>query len=194
MMRQDRFTEQAQDVLQNSQEIVRDAAALPVGRRACAARARAAQGRARARRAVDAWASSRRRVARAIAQALNGAPKLGYDVVQMYTTPRIVRMLETANAEAERLQGRVRRRRAPPDRDRRRARGRVGGDHARVQHQQGAHLPRAAGGARHRARRLARLPRSAYQALAKYSRDLTKLARAGQARPRRSGVTSRSSA
>jgi ATP-dependent Clp protease ATP-binding subunit ClpC len=38
-----------------------------------------------------------------VAQSLGRAPKLGYDVVQIYTTPRIVRMLETANAEAERL-------------------------------------------------------------------------------------------
>jgi ATP-dependent Clp protease ATP-binding subunit ClpC len=38
-----------------------------------------------------------------VAQHLGRAPKLGYDVVQIYTTPRVVRMLETANAEAERL-------------------------------------------------------------------------------------------
>ncbi len=31
------------------------------------------------------------------------APKLAYDVVQIYTTPRIIRLLETANAEADRL-------------------------------------------------------------------------------------------
>jgi ATP-dependent Clp protease ATP-binding subunit ClpC len=36
--------------------------------------------------------------------ALDSAPKLQYDVVQIYTTPRIVKMLEAANAEAERLQ------------------------------------------------------------------------------------------
>jgi ATP-dependent Clp protease ATP-binding subunit ClpC len=40
----------------------------------------------------------------AVSKALAGAPKLEYDVVQIYTTPRIVRMLEAANAEAERLQ------------------------------------------------------------------------------------------
>ncbi|HYU26417.1 MAG TPA: AAA family ATPase, partial [Thermoanaerobaculia bacterium] len=34
---------------------------------------------------------------------LSKTPKLQYDVVQIYTTPRIVRMLEAANAEAERL-------------------------------------------------------------------------------------------
>jgi ATP-dependent Clp protease ATP-binding subunit ClpC len=39
-----------------------------------------------------------------VAQTLAAGPKLAYDVVQVYTTPRIVRMLETANAEADRLQ------------------------------------------------------------------------------------------
>src|SRR5438034_11403089 len=39
----------------------------------------------------------------AVARALSKTPKLQYDVVQIYTTPRIVRMLEAANAEAERL-------------------------------------------------------------------------------------------
>jgi ATP-dependent Clp protease ATP-binding subunit ClpC len=38
-----------------------------------------------------------------VADTLARAPKLAYDVVQVYTTPRIVKMLETANAEAERL-------------------------------------------------------------------------------------------
>jgi ATP-dependent Clp protease ATP-binding subunit ClpC len=38
-----------------------------------------------------------------VAKALAKTPKLQYDVVQIYTTPRIVRMLEAANAEAERL-------------------------------------------------------------------------------------------
>ena len=81
------------------------------------------------------------------------APKLGYDVVQIYTTPRIVRMLEVANAEAERLKDEF-----------------VGVEHlliaiaderegesarhpARVQRRQGAHLPRPAGDPRHLARR-----------------------------------------
>jgi ATP-dependent Clp protease ATP-binding subunit ClpC len=38
-----------------------------------------------------------------VAATLAKSPKLAYDVVQIYTTPRIVRMLETANAEADRL-------------------------------------------------------------------------------------------
>jgi ATP-dependent Clp protease ATP-binding subunit ClpC len=40
----------------------------------------------------------------AVNQALDKSPKLSYDVVQIYTTPRIVKMLEAANAEADRLQ------------------------------------------------------------------------------------------
>ncbi len=47
---------------------------------------------------VDADALGRR-----IAGHLDRSPKLSHDVVQIYTTPRIVRMLEAANAEAERL-------------------------------------------------------------------------------------------
>ncbi|MGH6961513.1 MAG: Clp protease N-terminal domain-containing protein, partial [Dongiaceae bacterium] len=39
----------------------------------------------------------------AVARSLAKTPKLQYDVVQIYTTPRIVRMLEAANGEAERL-------------------------------------------------------------------------------------------
>jgi ATP-dependent Clp protease ATP-binding subunit ClpC len=38
-----------------------------------------------------------------VAASLSKAPKLAYDVVQIYTTPRIVKMLEMANTEAERL-------------------------------------------------------------------------------------------
>ncbi|MCH7998504.1 MAG: AAA family ATPase, partial [Chloroflexi bacterium] len=45
----------------------------------------------------------RAKLREAVAEALAKAPKLAYDVVQIYTTPRIVRMLEAANAEAERL-------------------------------------------------------------------------------------------
>ena len=42
-------------------------------------------------------------LAREIKAHLDQSPKLAYDVVQIYTTPRIVRMLEAANAEADRL-------------------------------------------------------------------------------------------
>ncbi|MGE0058411.1 MAG: ATP-dependent Clp protease ATP-binding subunit [Dehalococcoidia bacterium] len=101
-MRQDRFTEQAQEVLQTSQEMVRQhrhpqwdvehvfLAMLDVKD-------------SFARRILDRLNVPVDDLRRKIADYLGRAPKLGYDVVQIYTTPRIVRMLEVANAEAERL-------------------------------------------------------------------------------------------
>ncbi len=102
MMRQDRFTQQAQEVLAASQEMVRQQrhsqwdvehvflAALqhPAG----------LPQQIFAKLNVDV-AKLRQRVA----DTLDHAPKLAYDVVQIYTTPRIIRLLETANAEADRL-------------------------------------------------------------------------------------------
>ncbi len=102
MMRQDRFTQQAQEVLAASQEMVRQQrhsqwdvehvflAALqhPAG----------LPQQIFAKLNVDV-AKLRQRVA----DTLDRAPKLAYDVVQIYTTPRIIRLLETANAEADRL-------------------------------------------------------------------------------------------
>ncbi len=101
MMRQDRFTEQAQQVLQHSQELVREhkqsqcdvefvllALASSSG---LSSDVLAALGVEPARFAEDAEA------------AIAAGPKHAGDVVQIYTTPRIVKMLELANAEAERL-------------------------------------------------------------------------------------------
>jgi ATP-dependent Clp protease ATP-binding subunit ClpC len=101
-MRQDRFTEGAQQVLAASQELVRqerhsqwdvehvllamlqhESGILPAVFEHLGVNAGALRG--------------------AVAQALGKTPKLSYDVVQIYTTPRIVRMLEAANAEADRL-------------------------------------------------------------------------------------------
>jgi ATP-dependent Clp protease ATP-binding subunit ClpC len=102
MMRNDRFTDQAQTVLQQSQQVVRDQRhsqwdvehvflALVQLKDGLAREVLTGMG-------VDVDALSTR-----IAGHLQESPKLGYDVVQIYTTPRIVRMLEGANAEAERL-------------------------------------------------------------------------------------------
>ena len=102
MMRQDRFTEQAQTVLQNSQQIVREQkhsqwdvehvlfalVQLPDGL---------------AREVLQGMGVNVSALASAIRVQLDSAPKLQHEVVQIYTTPRIVRMLEAANAEAERL-------------------------------------------------------------------------------------------
>ena len=102
MMRQDRFTEQAEEVLQNSQQVVRQSRhaqwdvehvffALVALREGLAREVLAKIG-------VDADA-----LARSLESHLEASPKL-HEVVQIYTTPRIVRMLESANAEAGRLQ------------------------------------------------------------------------------------------
>jgi len=102
MMRQDRFTQQAQEVLAASQELVRQQrhAQWDVEHVFLALLQHpdglAGQVIERAGADVD---KLRDRVAAALAK----TPKLAYDVVQIYTTPRIVKMLESANAEAERL-------------------------------------------------------------------------------------------
>ncbi len=102
MMRQDRFTEGAQEVLAASQELVRkerhsqwDVEHVLM---ALLTHERGAAPAVFEHLKVDAD-----KLREAVGQALANAPKLAYDVVQIYTTPRIVRMLEAANAEAERL-------------------------------------------------------------------------------------------
>jgi ATP-dependent Clp protease ATP-binding subunit ClpC len=101
-MRQDRFTEQAQEVLSTSQEMVRqhrhsqwDVEHVFL--------AMLSHQDGFARRILERLQVPVDQVRQRVADYLGKAPKLGYDVVQIYTTPRIVRMLETANAEAERL-------------------------------------------------------------------------------------------
>src|SRR5581483_2137712 len=102
MMRQDRFTEQAQEVLAASQELVRKERHAQWDVEHVLLAMLDYQGglaqQVLQQLKVDV-AALRARVAEALAK----APKLGYDVVQIYTTPRIVRALETANAEADRL-------------------------------------------------------------------------------------------
>jgi ATP-dependent Clp protease ATP-binding subunit ClpC len=102
MMRQDRFTQQAQEVLAASQELVRtqrhsqwDVEHVLL---ALLQHPDGLAGQVLRRAKVDVE-KLRDRVAATLAK----SPKLAYDVVQIYTTPRIVRMLEAANAEAERL-------------------------------------------------------------------------------------------
>ena len=102
MMRQDRFTDQAQQVLASSQEIVRQqrhtqwsvphVLAALVGLRG-----------GLAEQVLNKLNVDSNRLRERVAAVLNSQPKLGYDVVQIYTTPEVVRMLEVANAEAERL-------------------------------------------------------------------------------------------
>ena len=102
MMRQDRFTQQAQEVLAASQELVRqqrhsqwdvEHVLLSLLQHPDGLAPQILE-----RLKIDVG-KLRDKVAAALAK----SPKLSYDVVQIYTTPRIVGMLEAANAEAERL-------------------------------------------------------------------------------------------
>ncbi|MDP9236266.1 MAG: AAA family ATPase [Chloroflexota bacterium] len=101
-MRQDRFTQQAQEVLAASQEMVRqqrhsqwDVEHVLL---ALLQHQDGLAGQILDRMGIDVRALTKR-----VGDTLARSPKLAYDVVQVYTTPRIVKMLETANAEAERL-------------------------------------------------------------------------------------------
>ena len=102
MMRQDRFTEQAQEVLAASQELVR--------------KERHAQWDVEhvlfallnhpgglAQQILEQLKVDPQQVSERVAAVLERMSRLAYDVVQVYTTPRIVRILEAANAEAERF-------------------------------------------------------------------------------------------
>src|SRR3989337_2249216 len=102
MMRQDRFTEGAQEVLAASQEMVRkerhsqwDVEHVLM--------ALLTHERGITPQIFELLNVDTTRLRQAVGRALSAAPKLAYDIVQIYTTPRIVRMLEAANAEAERL-------------------------------------------------------------------------------------------
>jgi ATP-dependent Clp protease ATP-binding subunit ClpC len=181
MMRQDRFTEGAQDVLAQSQQLVRterhsqwdvehvllallqhDRGILP--------------------QLFEKLGVDREALRDAVAKSLAKTPKLQYDVVQIYTTPRIVRMLEAANAEAERLKDEY-----------------VGvehiliaivdereGDSARILRQTGIDKERiyqALQEVRGGARVDSPTAESKYRALERYSIDLTEAARQGKLDP-----------
>ena len=180
-MRQDRFTEQAQEVLQASQEMVRqhrhsqwDVEHVLL--------AMLTHQEGFARRILERLEVPVDQLRERVATALGRAPKLGYDVVQIYTTPRIVRMLETANAEAERLRDEF-----------------VGVEHlliaiaderegetAQLLHEYGVDKERiysALQEVRGNARVQSPRAESHYQALEKYSIDLTEAARQGKLDP-----------
>ena len=98
MMRQDRFTEGAQEVLAASQEMVRkerhsqwDVEHVLLS---LLTHERGVMPQLWEKLKID-----RNALLGAVNQTLDKSPKLSYDVVQIYTTPRIVKMLEEANAE-----------------------------------------------------------------------------------------------
>jgi ATP-dependent Clp protease ATP-binding subunit ClpC len=181
MMRQDRFTEQAQQVLANSQEIVRQQRnsqwAVPHVLAALVSFEGGLAQQVLQKLDVD-MNRLRDRVGKAVAD----LPKLAYDVVQIYTTPEVVRMLEVANAEAERLKDEY-----------------VGVEHLLIaiadNEESGAtrllaefkvnkeSIYRALQDIRGKQRVTSQTAESRYQSLEKYSTDLTELARAGKLDP-----------
>ena len=102
MMRNDRFTEQAQRLLAESQQLVRrkrhaqwDVEHL------LAVIASVEDGLAA--QLLNALEIDRGRLRQDAEAALDRTPKLSYDAVQLTVTPRIAQLLEAANAEADRL-------------------------------------------------------------------------------------------
>src|SRR5438094_5338738 len=181
MMRQDRFTEQAQEVLQASQELVREhrhpqwdvehiLLALLNNKDGLAMRVFEKLGAP-----VD-------QIRERVAAALGRRPKQAYDSVQVYVTPRTVAVLEAANAEAERLKDEY-----------------VGVEHiliaiaderdgesARILSEFGVdkeRIYRALQDVRGSARTDSPRAESHYRALEKYSVDLTEAARQGKLDP-----------
>ena len=102
MMRQDRFTEQAQQVLAQSQEIVRQKRNSQWAVPHVLAALIGLQG-GLAQQVLQKLDVSLDRLRERVGKDLERLPKLQYDVVQIYTTPEVVRLLEVANAEADRL-------------------------------------------------------------------------------------------
>jgi ATP-dependent Clp protease ATP-binding subunit ClpC len=102
MMRQERFTEQAQQVLAQSQEIVRQQRNSQWGVPHVLAALVSLKG-GLALQVLDKLNVNVAQLRVRVATLLNQMPRLQHDVVQIYTTPEVVRMLEVANAEADRL-------------------------------------------------------------------------------------------
>ena len=102
MMRRDRFTKQAQQLLEASQQLVREKrhAQWDV-EHLLASIARVQDGLAND--LLNALEVNRERLRAEADAAIDHAPKLSYDVVQLTVTPRVVQLLERANVEAERL-------------------------------------------------------------------------------------------
>ncbi len=181
MMRQDRFTEQAQQVLAESQEIVRQQRNSQWGvPHVLAALVNHEKGLAQ--QVLRKLNVDLGRLKQRVGKVLQDLPRLQYDVVQIYTTPEVVRMLETANAEADRLKDEY-----------------VGVEHLLIaiadNEESGAtrllsefgvtkeSVYRALQDVRGKARVTSPTAESSYQSLEKYSTDLTELARAGKLDP-----------
>ncbi|MEO9256724.1 MAG: Clp protease N-terminal domain-containing protein, partial [Tepidiformaceae bacterium] len=181
MMRQERFTEQAQQVLAQSQEIVRQQRNSQWGVPHVLAALVSLQG-GLALQVLDKLHVDQAHLRARVATVLNEMPRLQHDVVQIYTTPEVVRMLEVANAEADRLKDEY-----------------VGVEHLLIaiadNEESGATrlladlgvtkegIYRALREIRGRSRATSPNAESRYQSLEKYATDLTEAARAGKLDP-----------
>ncbi len=181
MMRQDRFTEQAQQVLAASQEIVRQQRNSQWGVPHVLAALVGFQG-GLAEQVLQKLSVDMTRLRDRVGQVLQAQPRLQHDVVQVYTTPEVVRMLEVANAEADRLKDEY-----------------VGVEHLLIaiadNEESGATrllaefgvtkegIYRALQDIRGKSRVTSPTAESRYQSLEKYSTDLTELAREGKLDP-----------
>ena len=92
MMRQERFTEQAQQVLAQSQEIVRLQRNSQWGVPHVLAALVSLEG-GLALQVLDKLNVDVGQLRQHVGTVLNAMPKLQHDVVQIYTTPEVVRML-----------------------------------------------------------------------------------------------------
>ncbi|HCV00064.1 MAG TPA: Clp protease [Dehalococcoidia bacterium] len=101
-MRQDRFTEQAQEVLASSQEAVRTRRHSQWGVPHVLFALSDLDG-GLALQVLEKLEVNVARLKARVDEELKNQPRLQHEVVQIYTTPEVVRMLEVANAEAERL-------------------------------------------------------------------------------------------
>ena len=180
-MRQDRFTEQAQQVLAHSQEIVREQRNSQWGVPHVLA-ALLAKEAGLAEQVLKKLNVNLAQLKAGVGKVLSDLPKLQYDVVQIYTTPEVVRMLEVANAEADRLKDEY-----------------VGVEHLLIaiadNEESGStkllaefgitkeKIYRALQEVRGKARVTSPNAESSYQSLEKYSTDLTALARDGKLDP-----------
>lgn len=180
-MRQDRFTEQAQEVLARSQEVVRqfrhsqwDVEHILL--------ALLQQEGGLATEILDKLGVDGDRMKERVEAVLAAAPKLSYEGAQIYATPRIARLFENANAEADRLKDEF-----------------VGSEHlliaiAAERQGEAAQILREFGIDQEKIYRALQDIRgtqrvtdaraeSKYRALEKYSRDLTAMAREGKLDP-----------
>jgi ATP-dependent Clp protease ATP-binding subunit ClpC len=102
-MRQDRFTEGAQEVLAASQALVREAKHTQWDVEHVLM-SLLTYGKGITPEIFEKLGANTQQLATQVQASLDKTAKAQYDTVQIFTTPRIVRALEAANAEAERLQ------------------------------------------------------------------------------------------